>query len=751
MTVTNNSPNVESSSEIEIDDITIVVNSADNMGPIDNYSMVDFLPSVSPNILRDFDSVTYMFKFAAVPRNSYNEASYLADDSALQYIILSSSGDPTNRATTIYGSPEYYIENFKMTHMMPGNPNSRMTGLIGASFDVHEPYSLGIFFESLTSSARKAGYLNFNDEAPFVMRIDFLGWKNGQSKKLPQATRFIPLRLTKIDFSADTTGSNYQVRAVSFGSLATSNEYGAIRRVTSFSGRTVLDALETGLAVALNADQEYLKSTGMIGEKDEYSILYSTDAEAVSVPGWQDAGFPAGPGSSGSPPQVSEAADGNPTENPIGPDYQVKQFSFHPGDSNREQTIQSIIEEVMLASTYIKTSLQNISTVDGTINWFMIRPRIELTNRRDVVRNVLAKKVIFEVRPYRVRADFIKHPNKPNWGTDQIMKKIRKVYSYLYTGQDAAGRQDEVISFDLSFNNTFYVAGQVAPTQNVNPNTTGEPGVTGSSSVVTGGSSAVEPTQNYPFIPSNQSRLQTYGGANITEHDVQVAQSVYNAITGGDGYAQSDLIMVNLGILGDPYYIPVSGVGNQTLSVSPANEYSTNREAMYWEGATVRIYLRFRSVVDAPSYLRGQSMYQVPYGGLQDSPYSGIYSILSVESNFQKGLFTQTLKLARDFRPAARNAMTGFDSIAPVPPWALEEVGVAPRNDSIINSQIPAQGTEPGGVPPPSPVTETYLNDDGTDSGISVVTGDRSLDRITQTADRAIDEASVRVEGDDLP
>lgn len=680
------------------------------------------LPAVADNILKDFDSVTYKFKFACVNKESYNSAAYLADDRLLNYIILASGGAPENRAETIYGSPEYFIDNFELTHMMPANPNSSMTGLTGAKFEVFEPHSLGLFFESLTASARKAGYRNFNDEAPFVMKIEFVGWKNGSPKTVPQATRFIPLRLRKIDFSADASGSTYQISAVTYESIGDAEATGTINRVTSFQGTDVRTALETGLSVALNNDQRFLEQSGMVDQRDTYSIVYLT---AQNIPGWDNNAFPAGPGSSGQSPQPSEESTAN-GEQPAAPNTQIKQFTFHPGDSENQTTIRSIIDEVMMNSTYVRDSIANPNSDDGTINWWIVVPRPQIGRTFDPVKNRLTRDFIWEVRPYRVRADNVLHPNRDNFGTTGILRKIRKAYNYLYTGLN-----DEILAFNLTFNNTFYVAGNTSAPQYVNSNTQGEPGVSSFTASITNSTvgATIDAENNYPYLPTNQSRLLNYGGGQITEEAVEVNRVVYNAITGGDGYSRSDLIMVTLKIMGDPYYIPFSGIGNHSATPTSQFGYVTDREAMYWEGSTIRIFLRFRSIIDAPSHLNSQTTYQLPYGGFADSPYSGIYSIISVKTMFNGGVFTQELKLARDFRQVVRDAISEGGA---TPPWGLDSVGIGPRNNSVDNSQTPATGSD---------ITVTYLDDQNNDTGIVRRTGDRDLDTLTQNAEQAINRA----------
>jgi hypothetical protein len=47
----------------------------------------------------------------------------------------------------------------------------------------------------------------------------------------------------------------------------------------------------------------------------------------------------------------------------------------------------------------------------------------------------------------------------------------------------------------------------------------------------------------------------------------------------------------------------------------------------------------------------------------------------------------------------------------------------------------------------PSPITKTYLDENGNDTGVHVVTGDLSLDRLVQNAETAIDRASVTAPG----
>ena len=145
--------------------------------------------NTTPNILKDYESVTYRISMGAVSGDSFKNASYL-DDTAngkdSRFIVFGESGftgTSNNKETkgssnsigkrviTAKGVPEYFIDNLTFKIMMPGN-DFGYSGLAGGSFEVVEPYSLGLFFESLLASSIAAGFKHFNDNCPFILRID---------------------------------------------------------------------------------------------------------------------------------------------------------------------------------------------------------------------------------------------------------------------------------------------------------------------------------------------------------------------------------------------------------------------------------------------------------------------------------------------------------------------------------------------------------------------------------------------------
>jgi hypothetical protein len=67
---------------------------------------------------------------------------------------------------------------------------------------------------------------------------------------------------------------------------------------------------------------------------------------------------------------------------------------------------------------------------------------------------------------------------------------------------------------------------------------------------------------------------------------------------------------------------------------------------MATESGEVRLYLRFRTPLDAPK--PGEAVFIFPSSGYTDSPFSGLYKIKSVRSKFHEGVFTQDLDLFRD-------------------------------------------------------------------------------------------------------
>jgi hypothetical protein len=111
------------------------------------------------------------------------------------------------------------------------------------------------------------------------------------------------------------------------------------------------------------------------------------------------------------------------------------------------------------------------------------------------------------------------------------------------------------------------------------------------------------------------------------------------------------MMLLNLEIIGDPYYLAQSGTGNYTAQ--PTEFYNLNDDgSVSYQNGEVDIIVNFRTPVDI-----NQTTGLYNFGGKSENApvmgFSGLYKVNTVTHKFSKGEFSQTLVGQR--RPQQEN------------------------------------------------------------------------------------------------
>ena len=653
------------------------------------------------NILKSYSNVTYRWTMAPLTPKQVTQLQTGVGISSLSpglanIVICSGGGRDADRAATFYGSPEYFIDNVEINTLATPTKESGLSGNLTMNFDVIEPYSLGLFIQSLQAAALRSTYTNYL-ECTWLMQVDFFGVDvNGKQKTIPDATRLYTQKLQQISFVATEAGSKYQVKTLDFNLEAFNNVYGTFPSAANFQGGTVQEAL-LGLAKVLNDAQELAVKQGIIQIADEYEVFvkapFTFDTKSGKVFDNADiqekmakSKFPAGSSSD----KASGPAKG-PAKNPDSrgaPEYTIRKFAFAPDDKRR---IVDMIREVMLSSEFIIQSTQpeNVSQA-GMITWYRIsvvteyKGTNEVKLKLDKIQNRPAYKFTFVVAPYRVHHGAVKTPLAQSRGMDDngLKSTIKKQYNYLYTGLN-----DDIIKWELKFDNTFYTS--MPPTaavadkdidgiiveQPARVNT--EPASQGSTLITHAGRLMRDKSGSY---------VKPMGGSTVDKTDIRTARAFEQAILGG-----TEMITLSMTILGDPYYLSRSGAFLEQIGADAPDSQINNNKTMASESGEVRIFLRFRTPIDAPT--PGGALFIFPASGYTDSPFGGLYKVRSVKSKFHEGVFTQDLDLFRD-RGQQPEEITSLRS----DPSLLfnAALGVDQRINGYNGTPAPAPAANPG-------------------------------------------------------
>jgi hypothetical protein len=644
-----------------------------------------------PNVLTGAMSYVPLWTFAALTTEQVNNPDlYRGQPVSSTSVVFSSAGRFDElRISTQFGAPEYYINNVEITSLIGPNPKTQNAAAHTFKFEILEPYSMGLFLQSLQAAARNAGHLNYLDNCPYLLRLDYQGWTpDGKSFTVPDLTKYFTIRLVNTTFECNEAGSKYQVECTPFNSAAFGDVINKVYKDINIVGSTVKEALVTGEQSLVNVINDLFKKQKVgdntVAVADEIQIVFPTPeggnppapqpennskatmspygpapvspatSAAAPAPGdnaisGSDLGFTLNGGGNPTFMKPSEVMDANGNVNReqvrINPSSRTLMFT-------QGQAITDVITEVVMNSEYVRKSAEQLKkNPDGTVAWFKLDAQVKF-GQFDVRRGVYAKIIIFRIVQFNVHSSIFQNPSTAPQGYKELEKLIRKKYQYIFTGQN-----EDVLRFNLKFNNTFYTAiggsspllnkdnidaGKNASASEKNPLQAGVVGTDPNASDAAGGVKTVQPA----LLDGFGNRLPN--ASNNNDERRVVAQDFHNAFINSD----TDFIQVDLEILGDPYYLTDSGMGNYFAQAYDSSE--TVDGNMNFEGGSVYVHLSLKSVVDVDQS-SGLYKFQTASGsGLTTngsqatvSPFGGIYRLNKVENTFRDGQFTQRLALLR--------------------------------------------------------------------------------------------------------
>lgn len=652
-----------------------------------------YISELIGNPLDNFASYSPLWTLAVLTPKQFNDpTSYRSDDAGFagdsffdaagniiqSGVVFSSAGryDPY-RVRTEYGSPEFFVNNFVMTSIIAPTASTGNSNSIKFTFDIYEPYSMGLLLHSLQNAAIKAGYVSYLDNAPYLLRLDFVGYTVDGTPSKIQRSKFFTCKILSVKFDVTESGSNYKVEAIPYNHQAFSKSSNTLYKGVSLVGGNVQELLATGeqsLAAILNQEQaENVKNSKNQAMANEYVFVFPKDAHdsvgvtAAQAPGGSATvnnysykptrvaappaattdfgnnvigdsimGFTAGSGGTYAFNKESDVQneEGRFDKSKVQLNATKRQFQFNAG-----QSITHVITEVILSSLFAANALtESKLQADGTITWFKVDMQIQL-KEYDVLAKDFAKKIIYRIVPYSVHSSVFQNPTATPVGYKALEKKIAKRYDYIYTGQNNC-----IIKFDLVFNTAFFAgANPSSPEKSGNVANAGSNAsakaevpkivaVAGSGATAAAALAGMTPVKNDPDLLNKQYS----GGTGSSTVEKKVAESFQRSFLNS-----GDMITCTIELIGDPYWMIDSGIGNYIAA--KATDSVTVDGTMTYEGSDVFTYITFRTPSDV---LEGTGLMGFPNEG-KVSGFSGIYKVLLCESRFNDGKFTQQLKLNR--------------------------------------------------------------------------------------------------------
>jgi hypothetical protein len=691
------------------------------------------IPLPFSNVLSAFSSYNSVITLSCISRTMHSDPKRSYKSGNIGSVILRSSGAGDlagQSAITTKDNPtgkyDFGINNLEISSLITFNRETQASNGHDITFDVYEPYSMGLFMQVCQNAAnaqnwpREQGYMS----AVFLLTIEFIGYdSDGKPTLIPNTTRNIPFTFRDIMMTTTAGGSVYKVQAQPSNFAAFLDNFNLFEHDIAVEGATVQEALQSGersLQTIVNKRlQEYASKhktaptafdeviiifpkinelrgvnqqgqaigTPLRAEDGTITTRFRTNNEtgetyyAGSIP-LQNTGI--AKVDPNAPPVIStvsrktsaanliqesedlnligksilqfdasltaESASNDQNDVQVDPanpisrnkvtyDKNKRQFQYSQGTS-----IVNAISSILLHSKYCREGLDaQKADPKGMIPWFRIESEVHYQEPKEgnAGDGNLPKLLVFKVVPYLVHSEKNAANGSAPAGLAELATEVAKVYDYLYTGQNT-----EVLGFNIEFKQAMFNAmakGAGANSKYLDDNgRTGATPDTDTAKISTYNSTSSYWGENLSGRMKNDPpppESNNNGGLNAADERTIVAQAFQQALND----AATDLAMIpNFSIMGDPYYLADSGLGN--FSNTGTGSYNvTENLTMDYQSGEVDIALIFRTPIDYNS-----STGLMDFGDTSIvKHFSGLYKVNEVKHRFQNGKFTQELSLMR--------------------------------------------------------------------------------------------------------
>ena len=568
-----------------------------------------------------------------IPDKYTNNATDNMAVSKSEAVVIAASGETS----------EYSLENLVLqSRISPGSSTGNTT--TGAfQFDIYEPGGF-LLMNRILSLSHAFNFGNIQS-AKYVLKVQFVGRTVESSTPIAfPGTFYYPMMLSTINASSGPEGSQYNIVAANVHKIAVAaSKIVTDIKVTNVKNvQSLLDNLET----ALNAHEKNIRK------------LQVTESDLVNSKYWKikvDPTFEKYLSKYVKPSQVDMPGTGHKAS---GWTADSAQYILHKNQNVVTYLTNILTKQVpefynnfqATGSANKKNTGEINNTLSGEGNraseisatysneFIKITPSVNYTDEIDPYTNTNQEEVVLTIALHTSHTNPQTDVKKQQEATIKASYQSRrfellpiyKAYNFLFSGSNS-----EVLDFNLNFNQMFYLTRD--PSEGVNlPNSDNENA---------GNAGAVTKVTKTVSIPKYLSNTTISSATAITQLEniayvIKVPESTSqsnadepNAVVAVDqaeiNAASHDFIMFDITIKGDPYWLGTPG-----SSVTAA------------KGSTLIDSLDEDSLIIFINYLPDNG--KTNGERRLDIASSGVYKILEVESKFQLGKFTQSLKGMRD-------------------------------------------------------------------------------------------------------
>ena len=570
-----------------------------------------------PNVLHEYANWTYKLAWYMLDDKTYNNMVKSGDVSTETSKLIARSGG-VGKQLAQESAGDIYFRNLRITSVIGNRPSSAATNNVELEMTVVEPYGASLIGELAAMAVNTTGQNSISPaEVPYLIEIDFAGYKDDGSMVpsiLKNGKKYIPVKILSIEMSLQAAGTVYVMTMAPYSSFALSSRYADMEFGITVKGKTVSDMLGDvpgGLMAQLNLWEKLKTSTSKVSSvPDEYSIeLYSFNTKGSRDQAMASSLFAYPQAGGDATIMKTRGFDGNAVD---GSTYTIPRGSI----------IKDVIKNIVLHSQYFNERVDPKKPNDATrvAELIKIVPVIELLPTYDKARNEFAKKITYKVFNTLNFGEIIPGVgNAPvsDWG-------YSKTYNWLFTGKNA-----DIIDANLVFNMIYYSKMQT----NVEDQNTIKLGQT------------ADGLREWADQSTSKRGIATKGGG-VSSSGANVPERYINATVAAEWFdsklnsTNTDNIVLDLKIIGDPDWIPQDGsIRGGPIEVG-TNLYDKHQSiSVDVAGVYVKLNLRTPRDYDSKTGLMGLRADQ--------QVVQGVYQVITAESNFEDGKFTQTLNMVK--------------------------------------------------------------------------------------------------------
>jgi LysM repeat protein len=289
------------------------------------------------------------------------------------------------------------------------------------------------------------------------------------------------------------------------------------------------------------------------------------------------------------------------------------------------------------------------------LNWYKIIPQVYLLNF-DSSRNAYSKQVVYTIVPYKAANAY-----HPDFAKTRIGKsKIVRSYNYLYTGLN-----QDITSIDIDFDSLYYTSiTAYQDNKTVTSSYYQNPNQDANNDVRDADPTKANPVRVTDLTTTIQPRgVNQKGSGQVNRSSKKDASAVADIAESIYTSSRGDMLNVQLRIIGDPafikqddiYYNPMSPTyqaystssqttvdSEETVPINP----STGQILFDQEQVFVQLLIKSAVDIDDATGITNKQI-KLSNGRMTDSTFSGVYKLLKVKSDFNRGKFEQTLDLVK--------------------------------------------------------------------------------------------------------